>query len=159
MPGPFTETQRYDGIYPQPLVRTTTFNAPLVSGYATLRLHATLQFAGSGTTQALDDNLIQALVENTSDSASARVQFLQTGDYVSGPREALGSPFTLVPGGRRTVNLTPIQGFIEMWSPAGSGFSPSQIRGQLTTQIPLALMAFAKDDPTYPQYINEPLGQ
>lgn len=149
------ENMLHSGEYPQPLDRATTFMAPLVAGYATLRLQASLQFIGTGTTPALDDNLIMALVENTSLN-TCKVQFLQTGDYISGPRQALGVPFTLVPGGRRTVTFTPIQEYIEMWSPSVGGGGPAEIRGEFSTQIPLTLLAFAKNDPTYPQYINEP---
>lgn len=154
------------GQYPSPLVRPAFINAPAVAGFATLRLRADLQFTGTGTTPSLDDNLIHAVLENVGGTA-ATVQLRQVGDYASGLpangtgvitqttpyRSNLSSAFTLVPEGRKTFTFTPRQQYIELWGVSGG---PSEVRLQLNGLVPLNLMAFAKDDPTYPPQLWEP---
>ncbi len=141
------------GQYPQPLVRPAFIEAPVVPGYATVRLFADLQFSGTGTSPVLADNLVLATVENTGDMTAA-VQLREVGDYSSGLpyRSNITNVLTLVPGGRTTTTFTPQQQYVELWGVSGT----SDIRMQLNTQVPWTLMAFAKSDTTYPPQLWQP---
>lgn len=139
------------GEYSQPLLRPAFIQQPVVPGYATIRLRADLQFSGTGTTVAVEDNLVMALVENVGNSA-ASVQFRQVGEYRSGARSSISPIIAMVPGGRHTITLTPLQQYIELWGVTGT----SQVRVQLETQVPWTLMAFDRLDASYPPALWQP---
>lgn len=147
------------GQYPQPLLRPTFIQAPVVTGYATVRLQAELQMSGTldgtGTTPDLNDNLTFGLFENTGATAMS-LQVRETGDYTSGPsaRANVTSVINLVAnGGRQQVTFYPQQQYVEIWGVSGG---PSDLRLQLSGQVQFELMAFAKNDPTYPPQLWEP---
>ncbi len=155
------------GQYNDPLSRPTFVEAPVVAAFATMRLRVNLQFSGTGTSPSLTDNLITAIIENTSDTA-VTAQLRQVGDYASGLptngtvgtksqtapyRSNVGAPFTLVPAGHKTFTLTPTQQYLELWGVSGG---PGFVRCQFNGLPQLSEMAFAKDDPTYPPQLWEP---
>ena len=143
------------GIYPQPLIRTTFLQCPLVPGYTTARLSSILQFGGTTVLPAQPDNSVVALLENTGD-AQATVQFRQTNDdspLGTGVRSNVGAATVLVPGGRASVTFTPTQPFLEVTCTAGS---VAQLRAQLQSQLMWNECAFAKADPLYPKILWQP---
>lgn len=155
------------GQYTDPLFRPTFIEAPIVAGYATVRLRAQLQFSGTGTNQSFEDNLVSAILENVG-VTTMTLQLRQVGDYASGLpsdgslgtisqttpyRSNIDSAVTLVPAGRKVTHFIPRQQYIEIWGVSGG---PSQLRCQLNTILQLDDMAFAKDDPTYPPQLWEP---
>lgn len=147
------------GYYPQPLLRTTSVQVPVVAGYTTARLQAHLQFSGTGsgtyngTLSSLPDNSVLGLFENTG-ATDVSLQLIQTGDYTSGPRLQIGAPFSVAAGGRKTVNFTPQMQFVEIW---GSSGGPTTIRAQLSSQVEWSILGFAKGDTTYPKTLWEPV--
>jgi hypothetical protein len=147
------------GYYPQPLLRTTTVQAPIVAGYATVRLQAHLQFSGTGagtytgTLPALVDNSVLGVFENTG-ATTVAVQLIQTGDYTSGPRLQIGDAFSLVAGGRHSLSFTPQMQFVELW---GSSGGPSTIRAQLSSQVEWSVLGFSRTDTTYPTQLYQPI--
>ena len=135
------------GEYPQPLLRTTYVQAPMVSGYATVRLCSGInQFIN---TQGLDNTTL-VLIENTGHSTydtNFTLQIKSTADpSSSGARTNVGGAYQVVPGGRKTVTFTPSQEFLEFYCTAGGG----NVRAQISSRISWEEMAFSKTDPFYP---------
>ena len=129
----------YPGEYPQPLLRKTVVNVPVVSGYVTARLQAVdpVQPSVSG-----DDTYALVLFENVGNTA-CHVMLQQTTDRtVSGTRFSVVSGIALVPGGRRTIATNaPYQRYLELKCTFNG---PSQIRMQIESQRQWNLMVFDK---------------
>lgn len=143
----------YPGEYPQPIARVTNAQATIVSGYAGVRLRRQdpVFYAGSG-----DDTQAQVLLENTG-AASFGVQLKQTDDRnapgtdssgaPSGTRYDVGSAVVLVPGGTKTLQVSPYMTFLEAWGTNSKG----QLRMQIAGRIQYEVMAFDRTpiDTTY----------
>ena len=130
------------GEYPQPLLRNQFIQAPMVSGYTTVRLSTTPALVN---TSGLD-NTILVLLENVGNTSFA-VKINQTVDpSVSGLRTTVVNPVSLVPGGRSTVTFYPSAQFLEFATTSGGG----KLRAQLTSRQAWSEMAFSKTDPFYP---------
>jgi hypothetical protein len=140
------------GQYPQPLSRVTWVNCPLVPGFTTARLVASLQNGGTLTVPSLADNNVYCLLENTG-GTTCTLQFQQTQNDVSGPRSNIGAPVALVPLGRAPLTITPTQPYLEITATAGG---QTTLRAQLTSQIQWCELGFSKSDPLYPQWIVQP---
>lgn len=135
------------GEYPQPLVRKTLVNVPVVSGYVTSRLRAADAIAPviSG-----EDTTVMVVFENVGNT-NCSVLLRQTNDRsISGTRIDVISGISLVPGGRRTVtSQAPFQQFLELYCYDGG---PSQVRMQIESQRQWEQMGFDKsaDSTFYP---------
>lgn len=142
------------GFYAQPVDRTTFVEGQLVNGYTTARLRGALQFAGSaimfGTVATTDENLVRGVFINTGVVAGSLqlVQVLNparrsdTG-MVSGPRQNLGLPIVIQPGGRVTRTFTPNFSYIDFDC---SGGGPTTFRAQLTSRIQYQQMALDRTE-------------
>lgn len=137
------------GAYPEPLLRTTFVNAPMVSGYTTSRLRVA-DFAFVGTATNFADNACHAIFENTSTGTLFYVQVNETtDDSPSGVRTQLIAPVVVIPGGRRTVDFYPNQAFIEFKCTSGQGY----LRLQIASRLKWEEMAFDKLDTLYAQQL------
>ena len=152
----------YPGEYPQPLVRATNLQCPVVSGYATARLRRQDPIFCSGNVSVNDDAAqAQVLLENVS-RTSFTVQLKMTNQSDSpgndsdsvptGTRTNVGSAVALVPGGHKTINVAPYQQFLEVYGTAGG---PGFLRMQLNSQTRWDEMAFDKIDTTYPAVLRD----
>lgn len=138
----------YPGEYTNPLPRITNVQETIVSGYATTRLRVAEReyVAVSGH----EDNDLQVVLENPGTSATVTVQFKQTDDITAtGTRLDVGDPVSLVPGGRKTVNLAPWQEYLEI-----HGTTDGQIRAMISGKRRWEKMAFAKTDTFYPPQLR-----
>lgn len=138
------------GEYPQPLVRTTNVQCPVVSGYITARLQVQGDLVHSATADGLSesgyvDNTTMVVVENTG-AQSFTMQLLGTNDYTSGPRENVGAVKTLVPLGRTTYSVVPRHTYLEVRTLSGT----SALRMQLSSRLRWDQLGFDKTDPFYP---------
>jgi len=141
----------YPGEYPQPLVRKTLVQAPVISGYVTVRLQA--QDYYPPTISGAATNMLVTL-ENTGVNATT-VSLRETNDdSISGTRFTIMNPVTIVRGGQVTqfVNkgYLPIMELYCTGSDAATGQTSSNIRMQIDSQRRWTEMGFAKDDPFYP---------
>jgi len=131
------------GEYPQPLVRKTLVQCPVVSGYVTSRLSAqqTYPLVGSGA-----DTSMLVTFENVGNTQIS-VVLRETDDRtVSGTRVALANAY-LAPGGRDTQF---VQGHLRYLEVYCSGTTTGELRMQIDSQRRWDQMAFARDDPYYP---------
>lgn len=138
------------GEYPQPLLRTTNVQCPVVSGYITARLQVQGDLVHSATADTLVesgyvDNTTLVTVENTGQN-SFSMQLLGTNDYTSGPRENVGAVQTLVPLGRTMYSVTPRHTYLEVKGITGT----SALRMQLSSRLRWDELGFDKTDPFYP---------
>jgi hypothetical protein len=149
------------GFYAQPVDRTTFVEGQLISGFTTVRLRGALQFAGSaimfGTVATTDENLVRGVFMNTGLTAGS-VQLVQVlniarrsdDGMVSGPRQNIGLPIVLQPGGRVTRTFTPNFSYLEMDC---SGGGPTTLRAQLTSRIQYQQMALDRTEGHSPQAV------
>lgn len=131
------------GEYPQPLVRKTLVQCPVVSGYVTSRLasHQTYPLVGSGA-----DTSMLVTFENVGNTQIS-VVLQETDDRtVSGTRYALANAY-LAPGGRDTQL---VQGHLRYLEVYCSGTTTGELRMQIDSQRQWNQLAFSRDDPYYP---------
>jgi len=145
----------YPGEYPQPLVRTTNVQCPVVGGYITARLQVQGDLTQSATASTLTgsgyvDNTTMVTVENTGLNTFS-MQLLGTNDYTSGPREDVGTIKTLVPNGRTVYSVVPRHTYLEVKGVSGT----AALRMQLSSRLRWDALGFDKTDPFYPpQLVN-----
>lgn len=154
------------GAYPEPLIRTTMVNAPMVSGYVGSRLRIADYAFGTNTTTIApttnNDNLVKMTIENSAYPPTTNLPFSGTNIYFkvnqtlddgpSGIRTAITGEFGIVPGGRQTVNFWVNQPFIEITCTGGKG----NIRAQLDSRLKWEEMAYDKSDIFFaPQLWNQ----
>ena len=152
----------YPSEYPQPLTRVTNVQCPVVNGYATARLRRQDPLFGSGNVGVNEDAAqAQVTLQNTG-SVSVTVQLKQS--YVtdapgtdstgtpSGTRLNVGSAVALVPGGSKTVNVTPYQPYLEVYGTSGG---PSNLRMQIASRVRWDQMSFDKVDTLYPAVLRD----
>lgn len=152
----------YPSEYPQPLVRTTNVQCPVVNGYATARLRRQDPLFGSGNVGVNEDAAQAQVTLHNVGSTSVTVQLKQS--YVtdppgtdstgtpSGTRLNVGSAVALVPGGSKTINVTPYQPFLEVYGTSGG---PSNVRIQISSRVRWDQMAFDKIDTLYPAELRD----
>jgi hypothetical protein len=154
------------GAYPEPLVRTTFVNAPMVSGYVGSRLRiADYAFGTNITTLAPttnNDNKVHLMIENVANPPPPGLPFTGTNIYFqiqqcsdngpSGTRTPLTAEYGIVPGGRQTIDFWVNQPFIEVRCTGGGG----NIRAQFDSRLKWEEMAYDKSDPSFaPQLWNQ----
>lgn len=152
----------YPGEYPQPLVRSTSVYCTVVNGYATARLRRADPLFGSGNVGVNEDAAqAQITLENTG-SNNVTVQLKEawvtdppgtdsTGTP-SGTRTNVGSAVALVPGGQKTINVTPYQTYLEVY---GTANGPSSLRMQISSKVRWNHLAFDKSDTLYPASLRD----
>jgi len=128
----------HPGEYAQPLNRTTSGSAPIESGFVGLRFRASQK--PTGTTQSL----CQVLLENTGKSQFT-VLIQGTDNHSPAGTRAQLSEVVLMPGGQKTVSVTPVTKYIEFEGSAGSG----NLKVQITSEIRWEPLAFSKVDTEY----------
>ena len=136
------------GEYPQPLIRETHVQCPIVGGYITARLQVqgnpvlstTALFTGSGYV----DNTTMVTVENTGLNTFT-MQLLGV-NSISGLRENVGAAKTLVPQGRTVFSVVPRHTFLEVKGITGT----SALRMQLSSRLRWDRLGHSKTDPYYP---------
>jgi hypothetical protein len=134
------------GEYPQPLVRKTFLQIPVVSGYVTGRLQAQDQYppAVSGITTPVS---MLVTLENVGETGFT-VQLREMADRsVSGIRYSLGSAVTLAAGGQSTINVGGKQPYLEVYC---TGTTTGELRMQIDSQRRWTPMGFDRSDPFYP---------
>lgn len=156
------------GAYPEPLIRTTFVEAPMVSGYVGSRLRiADFAFGTNLTTltpTTNDDNKVHLTVENVAFPAPPTLTFTGTtiffqvnqtsDDGPSGTRSSISAQYAVVPGGRRTIDIYVNKPFIEIKCVGGGG----NMRAQLASRLKWEEMAYDKVDPFFaPQLWNQKL--
>jgi hypothetical protein len=140
----------YPGEYPQPLIRTTNVQCPVLGGYITARLQVQGNPVHSATGDGLNesgyvDNTTMVVVENTGRNTCA-MRLLGTNDYTSGPRENVGAAQTLVPSGRVSYNVVPRHTYLEVSGLSGT----TTLRMQLSSRLRWDELGFDKTDAFYP---------
>ncbi len=151
----------YPGEYPQPLIRTTNVQCPVVAGYVTARLQRQGELGqvvvaatgtATGTLSGFSDNLTMVSVHNT---GPQNVAFFLQGcnDYISGPRENLitvnSGTASVVRDGHTTLAVYPRHTYLEV-----KGFSgTSAVRMQLNSRLRWDQMGFDKTDPFHPPFL------
>lgn len=138
----------YSGEYPQPLLRTTNVQCPVVSGYVTARLQVTGEPKIS--ISGFVDNTTQVTVTNTGENTVA-MRLQGTDDYASGPREWVGAAQSLVPKGRTAYSVTPRHTYLEVVGQSGT----STVHLQLSSRLKWNELGFAKTDPFYPPFLYQ----
>jgi hypothetical protein len=142
----------YPSEYPQPLVRVTNVQCPVVSGYTTYRLRREDPLFVSGDVGVYEDAAHAQVTLHNVGTTSVGVQ-LKMADTTSPPgtdstgapsgtRDSIGSAITLVPGGSKTLNVTPYEEYLEVWGTSGTG----SIRMQISSRVRWQEMAFDKSD-------------
>lgn len=132
------------GEYPQPLVRKTVVQCPVVSGYVAARLYSQNFYApaisGSNTTALVTfEN-----VGNTQFSVLLR----ETDDRsISGTRYTVLPAVSLAPGGQDTKTLTNRRPYLEVFC---TGTTTGQLRMQIDSQRTWNQLGFDRTDPYYP---------
>ncbi len=132
------------GEYPQPLVRKTVVQCPVVSGYVAARLYSQSFYApaisGSNTTALVTfEN-----VGNTQFSVLLR----ETDDRsVSGTRYTVLPAVSLAPGGQDTKTVTNRRPYLEVFC---TGTTTGQLRMQIDSQRTWNQLGFDRTDPYYP---------
>jgi len=140
----------YPGEYPQPLVRPTNVQCPVMGGYITARLQVQGDLVHSATSDGLDesgyvDNTTMVVVENTGRNTFS-MRLVGTNDYTSGPRENVGAVQTLVPSGRVNYSVVPRHTYLEVLGISGT----SALRMQLSSRLRWDELGFDKRDAYYP---------
>lgn len=131
------------GEYPQPLVRKTFVQCPVVSGYVASRLYAQdfLLSSVSGP-----DTRMLVTFENVGNTQFS-VVLRETDDRsVSGIRYTLASS-TVVPGGRDTQLVNGRMRYLEVFC---SGTTTGNLRMQIDAQRTWNQLGFSRDDSYYP---------
>lgn len=154
------------GAYPEPLLRTTFVEIPMVSGYVGSRLRIADYAFGTNLTVLApttnDDNKVHMTIENVAFPAPAGLTF--TGTHVffkvnqcsdngsSGARTSISSEYSIAPGGRRTIHFYINQPIIEIKCTGGGG----NVRVQLESRLKWEEMAYDKSDTFFaPQLWNK----
>jgi hypothetical protein len=137
----------YPGEYPQPLIRTTNVQCPVVAGYVTARLQ--VQGNPKIATSGFVDNTTLVEVHNTGQQTAAFF-LLGTDDYVSGPRENLitvnAGTASVVRDGHTTLSIRPRHNYLEV-----KGFSgTSAMRMQFSSRLKWDVLGFDRTDAFYP---------
>src|SRR5882672_11489924 len=115
------------GAYPEPVIRTTWVEVPMVSGFVGSRLRIADYAFGTNTAtlapQTNDDNKVHLTIENVAFPAPTGLTFTGTtiffqvnqtsDDGPSGTRSSLTAQFSITPGGRRTIDFWVNKPFIE----------------------------------------------
>lgn len=140
----------YPGEYPQPLIRTTNVQCPVVAGYVTARLQ--VQGNPKIALSGFVDNTTMVEVHNTG-AANAAFFLLGTDDYISGPRENLitvnAGTASVVREGHTTLSIKPRHNYLEV-----KGFSgTSALRMQFSSRLKWDELGFDKTDPFYPPFL------
>jgi hypothetical protein len=132
------------GEYPQPLVRKTVVQCPVVSGYVAARLYSQSFVAptisGANTTAlAVFENVgntqFSVLLRETDDRSS------------SGVRYNLTSAVSLAPGGQDTKTFVGRRPYLEVYC---TGTTTGQLRLQIDSQRTWNQLGFDRTDPYYP---------
>lgn len=155
------------GAYPEPLIRTTFVQVPMVSGYVGSRLRiADYAFGtnkGTLTPQTNDDNKVHLTIENgVTVYSNTTLPFKGTNIYFrvqqtsddgpSGTRSQLTPEYGIVPGGRKTIDFWVNKPIIEIKCTGGGG----NIRAQLDSRLKWEEMAYSKTDTFFaPQLWNK----
>ncbi len=154
------------GAYPEPLLRTTWVQAPMVSGYVGSRLrNADFAFGTNVTTVAPttnNDNKVMMTIENSAYPPTTGQTFKGTNIYFqvqqtlddgpSGVRTGISNEYGIVPGGRQTIEFWVNQPFIEIKCTGGGG----NIRAQIDSRLKWEEMAYDKSDTFFaPQLYNQ----
>lgn len=154
------------GAYPEPLLRTTLVQAPMVSGYVGSRLRiADYAFGTNLTTLAPttnDDNKVHLMIENIVNPPATGLAFTGTtiffkvnqtpDDGPSGTRTPITAEYAIAPGGRRTIDFYVNAPFIEIKCTGGGG----NMKAQLAARLKFEEMAYDKVDPFFaPQLWNQ----
>lgn len=152
----------YPGEYPQPLARTTNVLCPVVNGYATARLRRSDPLFGSGNVGVNEDAAQSTVTLENTGQNSVTVQLKGTwvtdppGDdstgVPTGTRINVGSAVALVPGGHKTMSITPYQTYLEVY---GEANGPSNLRIQISSKLQWDQMAFDKSDTLYPAVLRD----
>lgn len=140
----------FEGEYPQPLVRITNLQIPMVSGFTTGRLRAAVLTSPTPGISGYAPQQCRVLLENVG-ANTIGVQMQETQDYVSGPRFNVGSAVTLVPKGFRYVSFTPTKQYLEFKGSTAN----SALRIQLESQLKWHIMAFDRSDVVYPPQLQK----
>ncbi len=136
----------YPGEYPQPLVRKTNVQCPVVSGYVTAHLLSQDYFAPALSGTGYNTNMLVTL-ENVGD-LQFNVLLRETDDRsISGTRYTVMNAVSLVPGGQSTQLVDGRRPYLEVYC---TGTTTGQLRMQLDGQRKWDVLGFAKDDPFYP---------
>jgi hypothetical protein len=155
------------GAYPNPLVRQTWVQVPMVSGYVGSRLRVAdfafgTSFSGSQGTN-IPDNTVRLMVENTANPNAPSVGVQQgtnvyylvqqtQDDGPSGTRTPLTGQRVAVPLGRDICQFSINAPFVEIKCVGGAG----NIRAQLSSLIKFEEMAYDKTDTFFaPQLYNK----
>jgi len=154
------------GAYPEPLLRTTFVQAPMVSGYVGSRLRIADYAFGTNLTVAAattnPDNQVHLMIENVAFPPATGLTFNGTtiffkiqqslDDGSSGTRTPISAEYSIVPGGRRTIDFFVNAPFVEIKCTGGGG----NIRAQLAARLKFEEMAYDKSDPFFaPQLWNQ----
>jgi len=138
----------YPGEYPQPLPRVSAVQCTITSGFAGARLSREdpIFFPGSGDADQ------SAITLHNTGLTSFTVQMKQTREesppgndstgVPTGSRVNLGAAVALVPGGAKTLLVSPWMQFLEFYGTAGSG----TLRAQIASRVRWQEMAFDKTE-------------
>lgn len=144
------------GAYPEPLVRTTWVQVPMVSGYVGSRLRISdyaygttfTSTYGTSSNANIGDNSVHMMVENgatevTADGTTCYFQMQTTfDDGPSGVRTPVTAQYGVVQGGRVTVDFYINAPFLEMKCVGGAG----AVRAQLNSRLKWEQMAMDRTD-------------
>jgi hypothetical protein len=135
----------YPGEYPQPLIRQTFVQVPVVSGYVAARLQAQYWFAP--TLSGYMSTNLGVLYENVGNTWFS-VQLQETDDRsISGVRYALpGSAAMVCPGGHAGVACSNLRPILEVLC---TGTTTGQLRMQISSTRRWTEMGFDRLDPFY----------
>ncbi len=134
----------YPGEYPQPLVRKTFVQAPVVSGYVAARLQSQDWFLPTISGGA---NNMLVTYENVGNTYFTVLLRETTDRSISGVRTTLpGTEQMLCPGGQVTLSATNKARYLEVYC---SGTTTGQLRMQIDSQRQWVEMAFDKTETTF----------
>jgi hypothetical protein len=149
----------YPGEYIDPLPRVSNVQCAMISGYACARVRREdpIFFPASG-----DADMAQVYLSNTG-KTNFTVQMKQTREEAppgkdststpTGTRFNVGAAELVVPGGTKTLDVSPWMEFLEFWCTTGDnhGF----LRAQITGKVRWEKMAFDKSETIVaPQILN-----
>lgn len=138
----------YPGEYPQPLPRVSAVQCTITSGYAGARLSREdpIFFPGSGDADQ------SAITLHNTGLTSFTVQMKQTreesppgnnsGGVPTGTRTNLGAATALVPGGSKTLIVSPWMQYLEFYGTLGSG----TLRALIDSRVRWQEQAFDKSE-------------
>lgn len=152
----------YPSEYIQPLVRTTNVLCPVVNGHATARLRRADPLFGSGNVGVNEDAANAQITLHNVGTTNFTVQLKQSTvteapgidstSVPTGTRINVGSAVALVPGGTKTLNAIPYQGYLEVY---GTANGPGSLRMQISSRVQWQAMSFDKSDTLYPAELRD----